>query len=348
MKDIYKKIWESVDGSPKEERLKNRNDRVLIIDGLNTFIRSWTTSPNLNEDGDHIGGITGSLKSIGYVIRELNPTRVIIVFDGKDGSSKRKMVYEGYKSERGKNRFRVNRHYPDLMSEDEERESMKRQLVWLVDYLDVLPVKTMVYDGIEADDVIAYISQHLREQHEDSEQIITSSDKDFLQLVNDKTIIYSPTKKILYNIKVLEEEYGVHHKNFILYRILDGDTSDNIPGIRGCGLKTLIKRFPEITQEHITVERLFELAEEKRGKIQIYDTILDNKEQILMNEKLMRLDYPNIDTHQKLQILDRFNEDDPSLNKTKFMKIALKYKMMDNWGEFYVWLQDTFGKLVYE
>ena len=86
MKKLYKEILNEVSEEHKTNHLRDRNSRVLIIDGLNTFIRSWTTNPTMNEDGDHTGGVIGSLKSIGYQIREFNPTRVVVTFDGKDGS----------------------------------------------------------------------------------------------------------------------------------------------------------------------------------------------------------------------------------------------------------------------
>ena len=64
---------------------KNPNEKVLIIDGLNTFIRVFSVIPTTNDDGIHIGGIVGFLKSVGYAIKMLGPTRTIIVFDGKGG-----------------------------------------------------------------------------------------------------------------------------------------------------------------------------------------------------------------------------------------------------------------------
>jgi 5'-3' exonuclease len=67
---------------------------------LNTFIRSFGATPAYNEDGDHIGGITGFLYSVGKVVRDLKPTRCIIVFDGRGGSAKRKKIYSNYKANR--------------------------------------------------------------------------------------------------------------------------------------------------------------------------------------------------------------------------------------------------------
>ena len=74
MKELYKNILNSVEKEHEGNSNKHKNSRVLIIDGLNTFIRCWTSIPTLNDDGDHVGGVTGVLKSIGYAIRQVEPT----------------------------------------------------------------------------------------------------------------------------------------------------------------------------------------------------------------------------------------------------------------------------------
>ena len=346
MKDLYKNILNEVEQERETNHLRERNSRVLIIDGLNTFIRSWTTNPTMNEDGDHTGGVIGSLKSIGYQIREFNPTRCIVTFDGKDGSQSRKKIHEGYKAGREKNRFRVNRQYQGMMDEEEERLSMKQQFIWLNDILDYLPVQTMIYDGIEADDTIAYLTKH-NESDLGNEVVIVSTDKDFLQLVSDKVKVFSPTKKKLYDRQMVFDEYGIWPENLLLYRTLDGDKSDNIPGIRGCGIKTLLKRFPELSEDRlITHEEFFQLCEDKQGKIKLYDDILKAKDQLLMNKRLMELDEPHIPTNQKLKILDRFNENDIEFKKLDFLRVGQKYKILQNWRDINDWLHSTFQNII--
>ena len=349
MKELYKNILNSVEVERSQNIDKHKNSRVLIIDGLNTFIRCWTSIPTLNDDGDHVGGVTGVLKSIGYAIRQVQPTRCIVVFDGKGGSQNRKKQYEGYKAQRETNKLRINRAYNDLMNDEDERESMKRQFVWLNEILNYLPVTTMIYDGVEADDVMAYITTQLLK--EDEQAVVMSTDKDFLQLVNDKTIVWSPTKKKIYNNKVIKEEFGIESKNLLLYRVLDGDSSDNIPGVYGCGIKTLVKRFPEITGDtQLSVDDLFQLCETKKietkGKIKLYNDILEAKNQILMNEKLMQLKDPDISGVIKMQVLGRFNEEIKPLNKIDFLKILLKYKVVNNFGDINDWVKSTFGNFV--
>jgi DNA polymerase-1 len=349
MKELYKNILNSVEVEHTQNIDKHKNSRVLIIDGLNTFIRCWTSIPTMNDDGDHVGGVVGVLRSIGYAIRQVQPTRCIVVFDGKGGSQTRKKQFEGYKAQREGNKLRINRAYSDLMNDEDEKESMKRQFVWLNEMLNYLPVTTMIYDGVEADDVMAYITTQLLK--EDEQAVVMSTDKDFLQLVNDKTIVWSPTKKKIYNKKVVKEEFGIESKNLLLYRVLDGDSSDNIPGIYGCGIKTLVKRFPEITEDkQLSVDDLFQLCEEKKietkGKIKLYNDILEAKQQVLMNEKLMQLKDPDISGVLKMQVLTRFNEELKPLNKIDFLKILLKYKVVNNFGDVNDWLKGTFGNFI--
>ena len=345
MKELYKKLLNEVETEHDSNSQRVRNSRVLIIDGLNTFIRSWTTNPTMNEDGDHTGGVIGSLKSIGFGIRQFNPTRVILTFDGKGGSNGRKKIYEGYKSERGKNRFRVNRQYPEMMTQEDEQVSMKRQFVWLVDILDSLPVTTMVYDGIEADDVIGYITTQLL--GEDEECVIVSTDKDFLQLVNDKVTVYSPTKKKTYDRKAVFEEYGLYPQNLLLFRTLDGDNSDNIPGVKGCGLKTVLKRFPELSEDRkIEFDEFFDIAETKLKESKLYSDIVANKDVILRNQQLMQLAEPIISTNEKMKILDRFREPNKKFEKMEFFKVGAKYKILQNWSDINDWLKSTFSNII--
>ena len=117
------------------------NDKVLIIDGLNTFIRVFSVIPATNEDGIHIGGIVGFLRSIGYTINMIRPTRVIIVFDGKGGSTRRRKIYPEYKQNR-KTKYRVNRSN-SFDSQADEKQNMIMQIQRVVEYLDTLPLTVL-------------------------------------------------------------------------------------------------------------------------------------------------------------------------------------------------------------
>jgi DNA polymerase-1 len=178
------------------------NDKILVIDGLNTFIRVFSVIPTLNDDGIHIGGIVGFLKSVGYAIKMLRPTRCIIVFDGKGGSTRRRKVYSEYKNKR-KTKIRLNRAN-EYSSVEDEHQSMLLQLQRGVEYLENLPLTLLSIDNIEADDTIAYITEQVLPKNK---IVIMSTDKDFLQLVDERVSIWSPTKKKIYTPKEVYDDF---------------------------------------------------------------------------------------------------------------------------------------------
>lgn len=338
----YLDILNEIDKEHSEFSNLHRNSKILIIDGLNTFIRSWSTAPNLTDNGDHVGGIVGTLKSIGFAVRTLNPTRVILVFDGKGGSTSRQKIHSEYKAGRAKNKIRLNRTYADMMTAEDEQVSMKRQMVALADLLTCLPVSTMVYDGIEADDVMAYIATQLKKENESVS--IMSTDKDFLQLVNKNVTLYSPTKKKIYNIDEVIDEYGIHPHNFINYRMMDGDKSDNIDGIKGFGLKTIIKNFPILKEETVqTLDSITDYVNSLPKKTNQHNLFLDNLEICKRNCRLMQLSEPEFSGIIRMKILERYNEEITHFDKQKFLKYALKYRIMDTFPGITEWLQSTWS-----
>jgi len=304
------------------------NDKVLIIDGLNTFIRVFSVLPTTNEDGVHVGGIVGFLRSIGYVINMVSPTRVIIVFDGKGGSNRRRKIYPEYKQNR-KTKYRVNRTY-DFASQEDERQNMIMQLQRCVEYLDTLPVTVLSYDNIEADDTIGYLCKQVLTE---SEIVVMSTDKDFLQLANGRTKIWSPTKKKLYDEDAVFDEFGITAKNYIWYRVLDGDKSDNINGVRGLGLKTIRKKLPFLTENKIC------------NIDDITDVLPESSDIIKRNYDLMQLQDVNISGSTKTKIIERVNQPINKLVKYKFEKMFLEDKLFTALPNVTTWLLTNFNQL---
>ena len=189
----YLSIFEEIKKKGGSLNGKQPNDKVLIIDGLNTFIRVFSVIPTTNDDGIHVGGIVGFLKSVCYAISMIRPTRTIIVFDGKGGSNRRRKIYSEYKNKK-RTKYRLNRSN-DFSSVEDERQNMIMQLSRSVEYLNCLPMTIVSIDNIEADDSIAYISEQCLT---DSNIVIMSTDKDFLQLVDDRVSVWSPVRKKLY------------------------------------------------------------------------------------------------------------------------------------------------------
>jgi DNA polymerase-1 len=318
------------------------NSRVLLVDGLNTFLRSYAAIPTLDENGNHVGGMTGFLKSIAAVTRDFKPTRVIVVFDGKGGSQRRRKIYPQYKSNR-KPPTRLNRQY-DMTTDQEEVENMKYQLVSLIEILECLPVTVFTLDNIEADDVIAYVSELITANK--GKSIIYSTDKDFLQMINDNVIVYNPVKKKTFNIKTVVEDYGVHPDNFVFYRSLMGDKSDNISGIRGAGEKTLLKYIPELSDsELIDVNFIADKYQNIKKKPKLVQTILENKNIIDRNLQLMQLRDVNISIDSKMKIVHKLDTVKTDLDKWHLTKLMIRANIMNNFTNYNAWLTTSFVPL---
>jgi DNA polymerase-1 len=325
-KDLNEKFISFLDQIKDEppKSVTHLNDRVLVIDGLNTFIRSFSVNPAINDDGLHIGGMMGFLKSIRYTSDILKPSRVVIVFDGKDGSKRRSKIYPDYKATR-KVKKRLNRNVDWGTAPQDEEESMKQQMGRLIEYLEQLPLTLICIDGIEADDAIAYISQQLLSE---SDIFIMSTDKDFLQLVDDRVKVWSPTKKKLYTKNEVFEEYGIPSRNILTYRVLDGDKSDNIGGIRGSGLKSIVKYLQPITEDKdFTARDLIEFAGKSDGKIKLLENIKNSSNLIKRNYLLMQLQNVDIPNHTKMKIQGAINGKVPQLIKYRFQTMFLKDKL---------------------
>jgi len=319
------------------------NSRVLLVDALNTFLRSYAAIPTLDDNGNHIGGMSGFLKSIGAVIRDFKPTRVVIVFDGKGGSQRRRKIYPEYKANR-KPPTRLNRQY-DMTTEQQETENMKWQLVSLVEMLECLPVTVFTMDNIEADDVIAYASELVTSQG--GQSIIYSTDKDFLQMITENVKVYNPVKKKTFDINTVVEEYGVHPNNFVFYRALMGDKSDNIEGVKGAGEKTLLKLFPELSDESLLADTTF--IEQKfvnvKKKPKLIENILNNKDIVERNLQLMQLRDVNISTDSKMKIVHKLDTVKTDLHKMDLTKLLIRSKVISNFPNYDMWLTSTFVPL---
>ena len=305
------------------------NDHVLVIDGLNNFIRCFSAIPMMSDNGYHIGGLIGFLRSLSYIIKLIRPTRILIVFDGKGGSQKRKKLFPDYKAGRAF-KSKLNRRV-EFTKEGDERTSMVQQMSRLMEYLECLPVQTFSLDNMEADDVISYVAN----KGKFTRCTIMSTDKDFLQLVDDRINVYSPSKKKLYNTETLMEEYDIHPENFLIYRMVDGDKSDNIPGVKGIGLKTLIKLYPEISTEAISLKEL--VSRDNR--------LSENLDILKRNFELMDLKEILISGNAKQKILDFVEQKPNSLNSFKFRQMYLEDGFSNEIQNLEVWLRESWSTL---
>jgi len=342
MKNKYQQLFNELQ-KEKSSGPSSVNDHLMVFDGLNTFIRSFGATPAYNEDGDHIGGITGFLYSVGKTIRDFKPTRCIIVFDGHGGSARRKRIYGDYKANRA-NKTKLRRHDHHDSTLEQEQESMRHQFSRLISYLDNLPVTFISMDGIEADDTIAYVAQMY--ETECKKITIVSTDRDFYQLVDDRIQVWSPIKKKMYNVDTVQEEFGAHPVNMVIYRSFTGDASDNIPGVNGIGPKTISKLIPELAAATpYTTQQLFDKSAALLKESKSYQKILDNSHIIEQNYQLMNIKLLDIPAQTATRIRGIMEQPIPELNRSEFQRLFYEDKMWAVMKNLPDWLNNTWLSL---
>jgi len=340
--DLLRQIREDHE---KQSSGLDKDSKVLIVDGLNSFIRVFSAVPLVNDDGEHIGGYIGFLRSIAAVVRQFKPTRCVIVFDGKGGSARRKKMHSGYKEGRSMStRFNRREDVGDQTVE-QEIESMRLQMGKLSEYLQCLPITLISIDNIEADDTIAYLTTEVFGPKQ-SEVIVMSDDKDFLQLINDKTSVWRPVEKKFYTPKDVQEKFGIPAHNFIHYKVFMGDASDNIKGINGIGIKTLQSKFPLLLEDStVGLEDILTYCSTRTDEHKVYKTVVENEATLRLNWELMYLKDLNISSNFKLMIADMAGRPIPKLDLYNFKKIFMRDKAYTAIPNVDSWLASSFNSL---
>jgi 5'-3' exonuclease len=156
--------------------------------------------------------------------------------------------------------------------------------------------------------------------YRDKEKIIVSNDKDFIQILGDKTIIYRPSQSEVLNKDRVVVKYGIHPKNFVLARAMVGDKSDNIEGIRGVGLTSLAKRLSFLAEDKTYfINEVMDYCREIDSKIKIYNSILENETLIRKNYKLMQLHAPALSYQSKKFVEYNVENFEYNMNKSGFL-----------------------------
>jgi len=266
-------------------------DRVIIIDALNMFLRSYTIIPSMNPQGLPNGGTIGFIKSLQKLCRDFRPKEIIVCWDGHGGSEKRRQMNKNYKQ--GRRPVRFNRRMIDL-PEEEVYKNRRDQQLRLHEYLNCMPLMQLMVDFVEADDIIAHVINN--KKYKNWEKIIVSSDKDFYQLLGvQNTWIWRPIQKTLLNGKMLLYKEGIHPNNYALARAIDGDKSDNIEGVPRIGMKTIKKDLPILEQsEQISCNELFVHCRMQIKQKNIHKKLLEHQERVKKNYEIMQLYEPNI------------------------------------------------------
>lgn len=327
----------------KETPPRELNDHILVVDAMNMLIRSFSLLKAMNPSGTHIGGLVGFLRSLGYVTRIFDPTRVVVVWDGKGGSGNRQNIDPNYKAQRATARIT---HWGLYDTREEEQEALVNQLLRVQDYLECLPMQQIVMEKLEADDIIAYLAKQAAGNNK--KVTIVSSDKDFLQLVNDNIEVYAPVKKKTLNSSNILEELKVLPKNYNVIKALLGDNSDNLAGVKGLGIKTIVKEFPDLVNKVTNLDYVFSICENKLEDKKIFAKIIHSWDRVETNFKLMDLHETTLDNKEKNYILDIIKSDIPDLQTGAFLHLLDQDKIEGITKNTEGWLENFRGLTVFK
>jgi len=318
-----------------------QQQRIVLIDGLNLFFRNFAMLNFVNQNGAHIGGLGGFLRSLGTLINTLHPTELYVVFDGVGSTQNRKNLVSEYKSNRNITRITNWDIFEDL---EEENSAKIDQISRLTHYLKCLPVKTVILDKLEADDIIAYLSKKFVEKY-DSKVFIVSSDKDFIQLINDNITVYRPIEKDFYTKDTVKQKFGILPENFILYKTLIGDNSDNIRGIKGIGSKGVIKRFPQMATEVMSLDHIIDIATQKHKTNVVYARIAHEEDNLRKTYKVMDLHNPMLSSQDETYLDELIKIPTPKLESQTFLKFYHQDDMRHLIKNVEFWINNTFKTL---
>ena len=218
--------------------------KLVIIDGKSVFYRGYYAMGNLSlEDGTPTGGVYGFASLAFEVIRKLKPDYVVVAWDKKGTSTaKRSAIYPEYKAGRKK--------APDDFYE---------QIPLLKDFLKTLGWPLFEIDGYEADDILGTLAVQANKLGVEANLI--TSDLDMLQLIDENTKVFAMKRGFSdieeFDLEYFENKYGLKQSQFLDLKALQGDSSDNIPGVPGIGPKTAT----QLLQEFFTLEGIYENLE---------------------------------------------------------------------------------------
>ncbi len=242
----------------------------MIIDGKSVFYRGYYAMSSLSRaDGTPTGGVYGFIVLAFEVIKKLHPDYVIVAWDKKGTSTARRTeIYPEYKAGRKK-----------------PPEDFFAQIPLLVDLLGAMGWPFMECDGYEADDIMGTLSEQANAQGINT--YLISGDMDMLQLIDHDTEVYMMkrgfSKIDRFSLESFEEKYDLKQSQFLDLKALQGDSSDNIPGVPGIGPKTAT----QLLQEYETLDNIYENLENIRPTWS--KKLAENKDSAYMSRELAKI-----------------------------------------------------------
>lgn len=244
----------------------------MLIDGSNLLFQMFFGMPAriVNNEGKAIQGTLGFVGALLKIIRKVEPTHILVVFDGEHENSRCEINAE----------YKANRTDYSMVNEEENPFSQLPDVYMALDYLGINYIETT---NCEADDMIASYAVSF---YEDMDIVISSFDSDFFQLINERVSIlrYRGEKTTICNSQYIIDKYGIDPNQYAYFKSLVGDLADNIRGAENIGVKTaasLLRTFG-------TLENIIGNAE-NIDKPSIRKSIVENTDRIRNNYELIKL-----------------------------------------------------------
>ena len=251
-------------------------EKLIIIDGNSLINRAFYALPLLtNSKGEYSNAVYGFCNMLIKIITDHKPNHIIVAFD----YGKKNFRHELYKEYKG-----TRKATP---------EELKSQFPLLKQVLSEMNITLLEKQGIEADDIIGTLSKQFKEQ-----TYILTGDKDALQLIDETTSVWLTQKGISdikeVNISNIQEFYNLTPDQIIDFKALAGDSSDNIPGVKGVGEKSAIN----LLKQFNTLEEIYNHIDEIKGSL--HNKLLDNKDMAFLSKKLATIN-TNADVHTNIE-----------------------------------------------
>lgn len=282
---------------PRNGEIRIKPTNTLLVDGNALFKVGFFGAKNeYNHRGQHIGGVYQFLTVLRKLLTENLYHRVYVFWDGKYSGKLRYNIYSPYKSARGKD-------YEHGTQPIDESEILQKKMIW--NYLEELCIRQVQHEFVESDDFIGFYC--LNKDEYDNVTICTN-DRDMCQLISDTVRVYFCDLKVYVDPFNYSSYFSHHIDNAALVKIMIGDNSDSIKGIKGVKEPTLISFFPEIVERKVTIPELIEKAkvlqekrlEEKLPRLKVLDNIANGVTDGVQGDKLYEINTVLVDLKNPL------------------------------------------------
>ena len=272
--------------------MKQKLKKLFIIDGYAILYRAHYAlirNPLITSYGFHTSALFGFTNQLIKIIKDENPDYLVCAFDSKEKTFRHK-IYADYKANR-----------PEMP------EELQKQIPHLWELLDGMNIPVLRKPGYEADDIIGTVTESVLDKKIQS--YIVSGDKDFMQLINDKVFLYTPGKRNsapdIYDKDGVIKKWGLPPEKIIDLLALMGDSSDNVPGVAGVGVKTAVK----LLKEYDNIESVLDNAPKISNK-RVHNGLINGRDKAFLSKELVTIIKDvEVDTNVENFLLKSFDQE---------------------------------------